>query len=259
MIPMVLLAAAMLGQDPVALVREGDEAYVAKDYAKAAQLYIQAIKLDPESPDLYDRLGRAYQAQHNQRFTLAFKKAEELRAKRAAAPAPAQLPAGALDAAKAAHARGDYAAALQLFQPLAGQGNATAQFALGLMSEEGQGMAADPAQAARWYEQAAAQKHPQALANLGYLYSEGKGVPKDAVRARQFYEQAAGLGIASAMYSLGSMYYAGEGGTKDIVDAYVWWRRAADKKHAKAAANVAVLEKKLSAAQLRAARQKLAE
>ncbi len=42
------------------------------------QSYIQAIKVNPNSADLYDKLGRVYQIQHNSRYVLAFQKAEEL-------------------------------------------------------------------------------------------------------------------------------------------------------------------------------------
>jgi uncharacterized protein len=263
LIVILLLAAASNAQDALQYVKEGDAAYLAKYYAKAVQSYIQAIKLDPESPELYERLGEVYRDQHNQRFIAAFKRAEELRAKRTAAAAP-QAPAAVtappeLAAAKAAHASGDYAAALKAFRPLAEQGNATAQFALGLMYETGQGVPADLPQALAWYEKAVQQKHPQALNNLAYFYAEGQGVPRDLERARKLYSEAASLGVAGAMYSIGSMDYAGEGGPKDLISAYVWWKRAADQHHAKAAANIATLDAQMTAEQLRQARQRLSE
>jgi TPR repeat protein len=243
-------------------VRDGDAAYRAGDYPKAVQCYVAAIKLQPDSPELYERLGTVYQEQHNQRYLLAFKKAEELRAKRdAAAPPAAAAPKGspALEAAKAAYAAKDYATALKGFRPLADAGDATAEFALGLMCEQGQGGPVDFRAAAVWYDRAAKKKHAQALTNLAYLYVEGKGVVRNAAKARTLYTEAASMGIASAMFSLGTMDYSGEGGDMDYVSAYVWWKRAANLNHPKAAANLPKLELQMNAGQLERARQKLAE
>ncbi len=258
----LLLAVAASAQDVKQWVRDGDDAYRAQDYAKAVQCYIAAIKLSPEMPELYERLGTVYQEQHNQRYLLAFKKAEELRAKRdAAAPPAAPAPKGspALEAAKAAYAQKDYPAALKGFRPLADKGDPTAEFALGLMCEQGQAGPVDFRAAAVWYDKAAQQKHPQALTNLAFLYIEGKGVVRNAGKARKLYLDAASLGMASAMFSLGTMDYSGEGGDMDYVAAYVWWKRAANLNHAKAAANLPKLELQMNAGQLEKARQRLSE
>ena len=53
------------------------------------------------------------------------------------------MAAGPLEDAAAAEARGDYATALRLFRPLANQGNAVAQFSLGVMYDKGTGRAAE--------------------------------------------------------------------------------------------------------------------
>jgi uncharacterized protein len=55
----------------------------------------------------------------------------------------APVAAGALedtDAADAAYAKGDYATALRLLRPLADQGNASAQYNLGVMHANGHGV-----------------------------------------------------------------------------------------------------------------------
>ena len=52
----------------------------------------------------------------------------------------APVTAGPLEDATAADDKGDYAAALQLLRPLAGQGNAQAQFKLGSMYDDGRGV-----------------------------------------------------------------------------------------------------------------------
>ena len=53
--------------------------------------------------------------------------------------------AGPFEDAKAAYSRKDYATALSLLRPLAAQGNATAQFVLGMMYNYGQGVVQDRA------------------------------------------------------------------------------------------------------------------
>ena len=57
-----------------------------------------------------------------------------------------------LDAAQ----RGDYAAALRLLQPLADQGYAGAQGALGVMYDNGRGVPQDYAEAHKWFNLSAA-------------------------------------------------------------------------------------------------------
>jgi uncharacterized protein len=63
--------------------------------------------------------------------------------------------AGPLEDGVAAHDKGDYATALRLWRPLAEQGNAYAQYNLGLMYDYGTGVAQDYREAAKWYRLAA--------------------------------------------------------------------------------------------------------
>ncbi|MFL5047776.1 MAG: tetratricopeptide repeat protein, partial [Xanthobacteraceae bacterium] len=72
----------------------------------------------------------------------------------------------------------------------ADQGDAAAQFRLGLMYSEGQGVPQDHAEAARWYRLAADQRYPQAQYNLGLLYAKGEGVEQDNVMAHMWFNLA---------------------------------------------------------------------
>src|SRR5580692_11794527 len=63
--------------------------------------------------------------------------------------------------------RGDYVTAIQLWRPLADQGNAFAQFNLGNMYRNGQGVRQDYAAAVSWYRKAADQGYIPAQFNLG--------------------------------------------------------------------------------------------
>ncbi|HUS98544.1 MAG TPA: sel1 repeat family protein, partial [Hyphomicrobiaceae bacterium] len=66
----------------------------------------------------------------------------------------------------AAHQRGDYATALKFWRPLAEQGNAAAQYRLGLIYANGRGMPQDNAEAVKWYGMAAEQGDAEAQLNL---------------------------------------------------------------------------------------------
>ena len=74
----------------------------------------------------------------------------------------APVAAGTFEDAVDAHARGDYAKALRLIRPLANDGDASAQFNLGLMYTTGQGVQQDNAAAALWFRKAAEQGYAPA-------------------------------------------------------------------------------------------------
>jgi TPR repeat protein len=91
--------------------------------------------------------------------------------------------AGPFEDGAAAYGRGDYATALRLWRPLAEQGNARAQFSLGLMYNEGKGVPQNYAEAVKWYRLAAEQDIASAQHNLGIKYATGEGVPQDYAEA----------------------------------------------------------------------------
>ena len=89
--------------------------------------------------------------------------------------------AGPLEDGEAARQRGDTAAALKLWLPLARQGNAEAQARAATLYS---GLRApEYAEALSWNRLAARQGHPEAQANLAALYEGGLGMPRDYVRA----------------------------------------------------------------------------
>jgi TPR repeat protein len=135
-----------------------------------------------------------------------------------AAPAWADFNAG-----EKAYHRGDYATALREWHPLAKQGQAVAQYHLGLLYANGQGVPKDDAQARQWYEKAALQGHANAQANLGSLYDYGRGGPQDFKMAVRWYLRAANQGNDLAQRKLGLLYERGDGVPKDYVQAYMWY------------------------------------
>lgn len=87
---------------------------------------------------------------------------------------------------------------VQFLEPLAAQGNAVAQFNLGVLYDTGRGVWQDYVLAAQWYRKAAKQGHAAAQFNLGGLYYEGQGVPKDLVRASMWFTLAGIAGFDGA-------------------------------------------------------------
>ena len=114
------------------------------------------------------------------------------------APAVALLIALAVPAWADAYLRGDYSTAFQEFEPFAKQGNARAQYNLGLMYDNGHGVPQDYAEAVRWYRKAAEQGDARAQLNLGVMYSKGQGVPQDYVQAHMWFHPAAPQGEKQA-------------------------------------------------------------
>lgn len=123
----------------------------------------------------------------------------------------------------------DYAAALRLWLPLAGQGNADAQHAIGFMYVNGQGVTRDFAEAVRWYGRAAELGHAAAQYNLGIVHANGQGVPQDYAEAVRLWREAADRGVALAQGNLAAMYAGGHGVARDPVQAYKWFDLAAQR------------------------------
>ena len=106
------------------------------------------------------------------------------------------------------------------------EGDAEAQFQLGLLYDTGRGVRQNPAKAIRWYRAAADQGHAAAQNNLGLLYDYGRGISQDAAEAMRWYRSAADQGFAVAQYNLGFMYANGRGLAQNYVDAYLWFNLA---------------------------------
>ncbi len=94
------------------------------------------------------------------------------------------------EAARAAYARGDFAAAFDQWGVLSRAGDPAAQYQLGQLYAEGLGTARDEAEALRWIRRAAERDYPLAQYVLGVAYEEGQGVPQDFVQAQFWFNLA---------------------------------------------------------------------
>lgn len=141
------------------------------------------------------------------------------------------------------------------FEPLAKQGNADAQFALGSLYFNGFGIPQNLEKAKDWYALSAEQGHAtaqlhlgtvlhnqkkndealywytesanngnaRAQTNLGKSYSMGMLVEVNQEKAMQWYLKAAQQGYAEAQFLLAKKYLDGEGVSRNLVDAYAWF------------------------------------
>ena len=117
----------------------------------------------------------------------------------------------------AAAQSGDYATALREWKPLAEQGTAFAQY------------------------------------NLGLMYHNGQGVPQDYETAVKWFRLAAEQGDAIAQYNLGLMYALGNGVIQDNVYAHMWWNIAASSGNKMASKNRDIVAKRMTPADISAA------
>jgi len=80
---------------------------------------------------------------------------------------------------------------------LAEQGDASAQFNLGVAHLDGEGVPQDYVEAVKWFRKAANQGHADAQYNLGVMYERGVGVPQDSAEAYVWFNLAASNGDES--------------------------------------------------------------
>lgn len=141
---------------------------------------------------------------------------------------------------------GDKMTAVEALSFAAGKGVTGAQWKLGNMYAEGDGVARDDMKAFELFrdvvttvddeELSREQSAPyvsNAFLRLGTYYRQGipnSNVKPDLSRARQLYYNAASVfGNADAQLNLARMAYEGEGGERDLIQAAKWANLAAEK------------------------------
>ncbi len=136
-----------------------------------------------------------------------------------AAQASAQTVRGGIEAWQ----KGDHAAAVAAWRPLAAKGDADAAFNLGQAYRLGKGVPIDLAQAQGLFEQAARKDHIDAALNLGILLFQNG----NRISGMRWLKRAADAGEPRAMLLYGTALYNGDGVTADPVAAYAYVSRAA--------------------------------
>ena len=97
-----------------------------------------------------------------------------------------------------AYKAGDYTTAIKEWKPLAEQGDAYAQYNLGGMYRNGNGVLKNYSEAVKWFRLSAEQGNAYAQYNLGLMDHIGKGVLQDNQTAHMWYNIASANGHANA-------------------------------------------------------------
>ena len=101
--------------------------------------------------------------------------------------------------------RGDYAEAYCLWKPEADRGNAEAQYNLGWLYANGNGLNVDVPAAVEWWRKAANQNHADAQFAVGLAFTTGEGIKRDMDEAVRWYVAAARQGHLDAREILGRL------------------------------------------------------
>jgi TPR repeat protein len=125
----------------------------------------------------------------------------------------------------------DVEEAAQWYRRAADKGLASAQNNLGLLYARGRGVPRNPSRAVEFWRKAAEQQHHMAEYNLGLAYYRGAGVDEDRAQAKEWFEKAASGGLADSQFALGQLYRMGIGASKDQERALAWYQRAAEQGH----------------------------
>lgn len=131
---------------------------------------------------------------------------------------------------------GDPTDAFATMRKIAGKGDASAAYHLGLMYEYGEGTKPDAALAIKWLTRAADSGSVAAARQLGTLHLDGTDAVQDFGAARDWFAVAARAGDRTALRDLGEMNAEGFGAPADPVKAYAYYAAAAARGDAHAAA-----------------------
>jgi len=127
-----------------------------------------------------------------------------------------------------AYDAGHFTDAMGIWAQLSREGNAEAEFGLGLLYDLGNGTPQDPETAFVWYRLAAEAGMPEAEFNLGAMYDGGRGVARSGERAALWYAKAGAHGHHRAQFDLGLLYQQGDGLPRNPDAAAAWFRAAAE-------------------------------
>ena len=143
----------------------------------------------------------------------------------------------------------NYKTALEWYMKAADQNNPrtddesrkVAEYIIGAMYRNGQGVAKSDEDAVKWYRKSAEKGYASAQSDLGFMYDQGYGVTQNYEEAAKWFKKAAESGNVTAQSNLGIMYNAGEGVSQNYAEAAKWWTKAAERGSANAQNNLGSL------------------
>lgn len=139
-----------------------------------------------------------------------------------------------------AHDRRDFSAAFREWSADAARGDRKAQYHLGLLYRDGEGVSRDLSKSFDLIGRSARQGYAPAQAEFGRFLRKGLAGPADPVQARQWLQRGADQGQSLSMNELGLMYLNGQGGPVDYPRALQLFVKASPQSSA-ALSNVALM------------------
>lgn len=112
--------------------------------------------------------------------------------------------------------QGHYLEALKCFGRSANNGNPDAQYQIGIMFLEGEGMNVNPEDAAYWFRKAAQNGHAPSQFEIGNCFLTGTGVQRDDRIAAEWFWRAAEGGDPDGALYVARMYRDGRGVSRNL-------------------------------------------
>ncbi len=138
---------------------------------------------------------------------------------------------------------------------LAMQGDAEAQFQLGVAQAKGRGMPQNMNEGMKWLLKAAEQGHAQAQNDLGECHHIQKNLPE----AYRWHRRAAEGGSLPGRFNVGMDLFFGDGVAVDNVESYFWLALSDPHRTEDSHKVYALLLRKMTAAEVAAAQRKIAD
>ncbi|KAF9148033.1 hypothetical protein BG015_010277 [Linnemannia schmuckeri] len=135
----------------------------------------------------------------------------------------------------------DDQAEMKQYIKAAEQGDASAQYCIGLHCLVSRDVSNSYQQAMDWFLKASKQGYRLANFELGNLHFYGRGIEKDYFKAMEWYLKAAEQGYIPSQSQVGSMYFFGLGVACNLRLAMVWYLKAAEHGDARSCNNIGYL------------------
>lgn len=123
----------------------------------------------------------------------------------------------------------NYTLAYELLRPLSEQGNAVAQYIIGVMYFRGKTVTKDYKESVKFLNLSAMQGYARAQHKLGNIYTGNILGKPDFRKAVKWFRLAAVQGYTPSQYFLATLYEGGDGIKQNYVHAYMWFSLASEK------------------------------
>ncbi|MBL80211.1 MAG: hypothetical protein CMH70_09320 [Nitrosomonadaceae bacterium] len=128
-----------------------------------------------------------------------------------------------------AWSKGNYVLAHNLLQPLSADGDAVAQYIIGLMYFRGKVVQKNYKKSIKFMQLSAEQGYFFAEHKLGSIYFSGLLGKPDYKKAIKWFRHASKQGYAPSQYFLATLYENGDGIQQDYIRAHMWFSLSAKK------------------------------